>query len=71
MNPVRIDAKHFFTCWKALCHSERVFKEAILRGDFPNGASEDEFLAYLADIKESKDIIESMFGGKEPVEEIH
>ena len=71
MKPMRIESKDFFTCWKALSHSERVFKEAILRKDFPEGASEEEFLGFLADIKEVKDKIESLFRAEEPVEEVH
>jgi hypothetical protein len=68
---MKIESKDFFTCWKALSHSERVFKEAILRKDFPEGATEEEFLGFLADIKEVKDKIESLFRAEEPVEEVH
>ena len=71
MKPMKIESKDFFTCWKALSHSERVFKEAILRKDFPEGATEEEFLGFLADIKEVKDKIESLFRAEEPVEEVH
>jgi len=71
MKTYRIESKDFYTCWKALSHSERIFKEAILRKDFPNGSSEDEFLGYLADIKETKDKIEEMFKVENPVPEVH
>ena len=35
MKTFRIESKDFLTCYKALRHSERIFKEAILRKDFP------------------------------------
>jgi len=71
MKTYRIESKDFYTCWKALSHSERIFKEAILRKDFPKDSSEGEFLGYLADIKETKDKIEEMFKVENPVPEVH
>ena len=72
MKPMRIESKDFFTCWKALSHSERVFKEAIIRKDFPNGSSEEEFLGFLADIAEVKDKIETLFrADADRKEEVH
>ena len=70
MKTYRIESKDFYTCWKALSHSERIFQDAILRKDFPKDSSENEFLGYLADIKETKDKIEEMFK-VEPKEEVH
>jgi len=35
MKTYRIESKDFYTCWKALSHSERIFQDAILRKDFP------------------------------------
>jgi hypothetical protein len=58
MKTFRIESKDFLTCYKALRHSERIFKDAILRKDFPMESSEDEFIGYLADIHETKEKIE-------------
>ena len=71
MKTYRIESKDFYTCWKALSHSERIFKEAILRNDFPNDSSENEFLGYLADIQETKGKIEELFKVENPVPEVH
>lgn len=71
MKTFRIENKDFITCWKALCHSERIFKDAILRKDFPKDASEDEFLGYLADIQETKEKIETIMKSNEPKAELH
>jgi len=71
MKTYRIESKDFSTCWKALSHSERIFKEAILRKDLPKDSSEGEFLGYLADIQETKDKIEEMFKVENPVPEVH
>jgi hypothetical protein len=66
----RLEGKDFFNCWKALMHSEHIFKDAIDRKDFPNGSSEEEFLGYLADIKETREKIEGIFRA-EPKVEVH
>jgi len=66
----RIESKDFLTCYKALRHSERIFKDAILRKDFPMESSEDEFLGYLADIYETKEKIE-MIMRTESGNEVH
>ena len=71
MKTYRIESKDFKTCWKALCHSERIFKEAILRNDFPNDSNENEFLGYLADIQETKGKIEELFKVENPIPEVH
>lgn len=71
MKTYRIESKDFFICWKALSHSERIFKEAILRNDFPNDSSENEFLGYLAEIQETKGKIEELFKVENPVPEVH
>jgi len=71
MKTYRIESKDFKTCWLALRHCEIIFKDHILRKDFPNSYSEDEFLGYLADIKETKDKIEEMFKVENPVPEVH
>jgi hypothetical protein len=70
MKTFRIESKDFLTCYKALRHSERIFKDAILRKDFPMESSEDEFLDYLADIHETKEKIE-MIMRTEPGTEVH
>jgi hypothetical protein len=66
----RIESKDFVTCWKALSHSERIFKDAIIRKDFPKESNEDEFLGYLADIQETKEKIE-MIMRTDPGTEVH
>ena len=71
MKTFHIEAKDFKTCWLALCHSERIFKEAILQKDFLNDSSENEFLGYLADIKEAKDKIEELFKVENSAPEVH
>jgi hypothetical protein len=71
MKTYRIESKDFKTCWKALSHSERIFKEAILRNDFPNDSNENEFLGYLADIQETKGKIEELFKVENPIPEVH
>ena len=71
MKTFRIESKDFKTCWLALRHSERIFKEAILRKDYPNDSSENEFLGYLADIQEIKGKIEELFKVENPVPEVH
>jgi len=74
MKTFRIESKDFLTCYKALRHSERIFKEAILRKDFPMESSEGEFLGYLADIQETKEKIETIMRtepGTESGTEVH
>ena len=74
MKTFRIESKDFLTCYKALRHSERIFKEAILRKDFPMESSEDEFIGYLADIHEIKEKIEMIMRtepGTESGTEVH
>ena len=72
MKTFRIESKDFKTCWLALRHSERIFKDAILRQDFPNGSSEEEFLGYIADIQETKGKIEALFKANDsPEPEVH
>ena len=71
MKPYRIESQDFKTCWLALRHSEQIFKEAILRKDFPNDSSEGEFLGYLADIQETKGKIEELFKVENPIPEVH
>ena len=71
MKTFRIESKDFKTCWLALSHSERIFKEAILRKDYPNDSSENEFLGYLADIQETKGKIEELFKVENPIPEVH
>ena len=70
MKTFRIESKDFLTCYKALRHSERIFKDAILRKDFPKESNEDEFLGYLADIHETKEKIE-MIMRTESGNEVH
>ena len=70
MKTFRIESKDFLTCYKALRHSERIFKDAILRKDFPKESSEDEFLGYLADIHETMEKIE-MIMRTESGNEVH
>jgi hypothetical protein len=70
MKTFRIESKDFLTCYKALRHSERIFKDAILRKDFPMESSEDEFIGYLADIHETKEKIE-MIMRTESGNEVH
>ena len=60
MKTFRIESKDFVTCWKALKHSEQIFKDAILRGDFPNESSEKEMSGWLTDIQETKEKIEAI-----------
>ena len=74
MKTFRIESKDFLTCYKALRHSERIFKDAILRKDFPMESSEDEFIGYLADIHETKEKIEMIMRtepGTESGTEVH
>jgi len=74
MKTFRIESKDFLTCYKALRHSERIFKEAILRKNFPMESSEDEFIGYLADIHETKEKIEMIMRtepGTESGTEVH
>ena len=68
MKTLRLEGKDFFNCWKALSHSERVFKEAILNKEFPNGSSEDEMLGWLAEIQATKEKIEHIFSKENQVE---
>ena len=74
MKTFRIESKDFLTCYKALLHSERIFKDAILRKDFPMESSEDEFIGYLSDIHETKEKIEMIMRtepGTESGTEVH
>ncbi len=68
MKTFRLEGKDFFNCWKALSHSERVFKEAILNKEFHNGSSEDEMLGWLAEIQATKEKIEHIFSKENQVE---
>lgn len=68
MKTFRVESKDLYTCWKALRHSERIFKDAILRQDFPNGSNKNEFEGYLADIQETKEKIEHILNLKTHVE---
>jgi len=71
MNVFEISNKDFLNCWKALAHSERVFREAIDRKDFPNGSSEVEMNSFLHDIEETKEKIEIIIGMKKVEDRIH